>query len=65
VVQTGAKMQLGGVKDGLARFAYQAGIAGFVKTEPTKPASWQTIMLIASFTISINFIFPTEALFSK
>lgn len=37
VVQTGEKIQLGGLKLGLLRFAYQVSIEGVVKSEPIKP----------------------------
>ncbi len=39
LVQTGANNQLGGLKDGFARLAYQLGIEDLVKIEPIKPAS--------------------------
>ncbi len=42
VVQTGAKSQLGGLKEGLFRVAYQVGIEGVVKKEPINPAERQT-----------------------
>jgi len=41
VVQTGAKSQLGGLKEGLSKVAYQEGIEGVVKIEPIKPAERQ------------------------
>jgi hypothetical protein len=39
VTQTGAKIQLGGVKKGFFKDAYQVGIAGVVKTDPMRPAT--------------------------
>jgi len=39
VTQTGANTQLGGVNEGLFSDEYQVGIAGAVKTDPTRPAS--------------------------
>ena len=40
-VQTGPKTKLGGLKKGLAKLAYQVGIAETVKTEPIIPAAKQ------------------------
>lgn len=42
VVQAGAKSQLGGLKEGLFKFAYQVGIEGVVKIEPKNPAPKQS-----------------------
>lgn len=42
VVQAGAKSQLGGLKEGLFKVAYQVGIEGVVKIEPKKPAPKQS-----------------------
>ena len=39
VIHTGEKTQLGGVKDGLVREAYQVGMEGVVNSDPTNPAS--------------------------
>jgi len=39
LIHTGEKTQLGGVKDGLAREAYQTGMEGVVNSDPTNPAS--------------------------
>jgi len=39
VIQTGENNQLGGVKDGFIRVAYQVGIAGVVNREPMNPAN--------------------------
>jgi len=39
MLQTGAKIQLGGLKEGLVREAYQVGMAGVVAREPMKPAA--------------------------
>ena len=51
VVQTGAKSQLGGLKDGLAKEAYQVGIEGVVKIEPRKPVARQTKREMINFFI--------------
>jgi len=39
VIQTGENTQLGGLKDGFSRAAYQVGIAGEVNNDPIKPAA--------------------------
>jgi len=39
VIQTGENNQLGGVKNGFLRVAYQVGIAGVVNREPMNPAN--------------------------
>jgi hypothetical protein len=57
VVHTGAKTQLGGLKVGLTKVAYQVGIAGVVKIDPKTPTNWQIIMLIISFRTSFKLIF--------
>ena len=44
VVQTGAKIQLGGASSGLVRKAYQSGMAERVKSAPMRPAVWQMMM---------------------
>jgi hypothetical protein len=36
--QTGPNTQFGGVQEGLTKPAYQVGIEGVVKSDPTKPA---------------------------
>ena len=51
VIQAGANNQLGGVKSGLFKVAYQVGIAGVVNIEPTRPAHWHTIILTISLMI--------------
>lgn len=56
VIQTGENSQLGGVKDGFLKVAYQMGMEGVVKIEPMIPANWQTIMLITSLIISLDLI---------
>jgi len=55
VIQAGANNQLGGVKGGLSKVAYQVEIAGVVNMEPTRPANWHTIILMIS--LMIYFIF--------
>ena len=54
-VQTGAKAQLGGLKKGFSKLAYQVGMLGDVNTAPIKPASWHTIMLNSILPISAGF----------
>ena len=39
VIQTGEKIELGGVKAGLVRVLYHVGIAGVVNREPMNPAN--------------------------
>ena len=51
MVQTGAKIQFGGLKPGLVKDAYQVGIAGVVKIEPTKPTSSQRTIAKTIFTV--------------
>jgi hypothetical protein len=55
-IQTGAKSQLGGVNDGFLMVAYQVGIEGVVKNEPSIPAPWQINILTMNLTISIGFM---------
>jgi hypothetical protein len=57
---TGAKTQLGGLSAGLARSAYQVGIAVAVNTDPTTPANSETPTAIISFKKDGN-----RTLFSK
>jgi hypothetical protein len=57
VIHTGENNQLGGVKGGFLSAAYQFGMAGVVKTDPTTPANWQTIMLNTNLIILTGFIF--------
>jgi hypothetical protein len=57
VVQTGAKIQFGGEKTGLANPAYQVAIDGVVKTEPTIPATWQIKIAKIAFETLLIFIF--------
>ena len=52
VVQTGAKSQLGGANSGLTKPAYQVGMAGAVKNEPTIPANSQTTIAKISLKVS-------------
>jgi len=49
-IQTGAKIQLGGVNNGFFIAAYHVGIEGVVKKEPRIPATWQ----ITSEAMSLN-----------
>jgi hypothetical protein len=55
VIQTGAKIQSGGVSKGFFRVAYQVGIAGRVKYDPSPPASSQITMQKTNFGISAAF----------
>jgi len=57
LIQTGLNIQLGGVKKGFLNVLYQVGMAGMVKREPRKPASWQRTILITSLRISLIFTF--------
>jgi len=50
-VQAGPKSQLGGVKNGFFKLAYQVGIEEKVKREPIAPAVSQTKIEIISFRI--------------
>jgi len=56
VIQTGPKMELGGVKAGFFRPLYQVGIAGVVKIAPIPPAPSQMTMLIINLTTSVQLI---------
>ena len=49
IVQTGPKIQLGGLKDGLTIVLYQVAIDGEVKIEPITPAASQITILKISF----------------
>jgi hypothetical protein len=44
VVQTGPNTQLGGVKEGFTRWAYQVGMAGKVAKDPMAPAKREMLM---------------------
>jgi len=57
VVQTGPKSQLGGLKEGLFKVAYQVGMEGVVKKEPINPAERQTRTEIINFQKLLIFIF--------
>ncbi len=61
VVHTGAKSQLGGLKEGLLTFAYQVSMEEAVAIPPIEPKATQTKMLIISLTVKdglfILFIF--------
>jgi hypothetical protein len=48
----GPKTELGGVKAGFFRPAYQVGIAGVVKIAPIAPAPSQTTILMISLAMS-------------
>jgi len=56
MVQTGPNSQLGGVKEGLLRFAYQSGTASRVKSEPIKAAEKVTAKQTISFITMVSFI---------
>lgn len=56
VIHTGENIQSGGVNDGFLKVRYQVETDEAVKIEPTKPASWQTIMLAASLRISNDLV---------
>ena len=49
----GPKTELGGVKAGFFKPAYQVGIADVVKIAPMPPAPWQATILTISLIISI------------
>ena len=51
VVQTGAKSQFGGLKDGLLTVAYQVSMDEAVAIPPMEPSATQAIMLMISFTV--------------
>ena len=53
MTQTGPKTELGGVKVGFFKLAYQLGIAGVVKIAPMTPAPWQATKLIISLIMSV------------
>jgi len=55
-VQTGANSQFGGEKLGLARVAYQVGMALLVNMEPIAPAARQAMRLTTSLMIFLPFI---------
>ena len=57
MVQTGAKSQLGGLKDGFSKKAYQVAIEGVVKAEPRKPAPKQIKIEIINFPKLLSFIY--------
>ena len=65
IVQTGANNQLGGVKNGFFKFAYQVGIAGVVKKEPIMLAPKQIAILIISLMTAINFISIRDCIITK
>jgi hypothetical protein len=53
VIQTGPKAELGGVKAGFFKPAYQVGIAGIVKIAPMLPAPSQAAILTINLIISV------------
>ena len=57
IVQTGPKSQLGGLKDGLFKEAYQVAIEGVVKAEPRKPAPRQIKTEIINLPKLLIFIY--------
>jgi hypothetical protein len=57
-VQTGPKIQFGGLKNGFARSLYQVVMDGIVNKEPSPAATKQTIIAKTNFKIfAINIIF--------
>jgi len=56
IVQTGPKIQFGGLKLGLFRLLYQTPISEVVKTDPKTPANSQIIILTKSFKKLLDFI---------
>jgi len=56
VVHTGAKTQLGGLKEGFARPRYHVGIELAVKNEPIMPASWHITIETMNLIILSAFI---------
>src|SRR4030042_1963261 len=57
-IQTGAKIQFGGLNEGFSKKAYQLPMAGVVKKEPIKPAASQIKMLIIN--LAMFFIFGSQ-----
>lgn len=53
MIQTGPNAELGGVKAGFFRLAYQVAIARVVKIAPMPPAPSQATILTTSLTISV------------
>ena len=56
VVQTGAKIQFGGLNAGLLIPAYHVLMEGAVKREPNSPAAWQIKMETMNFAILVLLI---------
>jgi hypothetical protein len=60
MVQAGPKSQLGGLKNGLFKEAYQLGMAGYVKTEPInagrKQIKIEAIIFLKEILSISNFI---------
>ena len=56
-VQTGPKIQAGGLRAGLVRVAYQVGIDGIVNTEPIIPANSEATMAMINLNVLIVFIY--------
>jgi len=61
VVQTGAKIQLGGLKEGLLIVVYQVSMEEAVAIPPTEPKTTQAMMLMISLMVKdglfITFIY--------
>ena len=55
-IQTGAKTQFGGLKNGFWRVAYHPGIEGEVNIDPITPAIWQIAIEIINLVALPNFI---------
>ena len=49
IIQTGPKIQFGGLKDGLFKEAYHVAIEGVVNIEPIAPARRQTTIEMINF----------------
>jgi hypothetical protein len=56
IVQTGAKIQFGGLKNGLIKVEYHPWMDGKVKNEPMPPAARQTRTKRAAIPISFGFM---------
>lgn len=56
LIQTGENIQFGGLNEGFWIVAYHVWIAGVVKNEPIKPASWQITIADMSLMMFMGFI---------
>lgn len=56
IVQTGPKIQFGGLKEGLCKVAYQVGMDELVKTVPKIPASSDIAMATTNLKKFGNFM---------